>query len=99
MLNNSLTRYSGLLSVPAAVAVAVITAAVPLGAHAQEPLAQAGAHPVETGAAHRSAHHSWIEPDLVLLDAAALDPFADEDLAEDRALEARLAAEDNLELI
>ena len=99
MLNNSLTRYSGLLSVPAAVAVAVITAAVPLGAHAQEPLAQAGAHPVETGADHRSGNRSLIEPDLVLRDPAGLDPFADEDLAEDLAFEARLAAEDNLELV
>jgi hypothetical protein len=94
MLNNSLTRYSGLLSVPAAVAVAVITAAVPLSTHAQEPLARADARPLDTAAARWSAHRSLIEPDLV-----PLDPFADEELADDLALEARLAAEDNLELI
>jgi hypothetical protein len=98
MINDSLNRYAGLLTLPVAMAAVVVSAAVPLGANAQTSLAQTKTHTMHRPSVHGSSGLARIEPEQLWLEAEALDPFADEDLDEGAALEARMAAEDSLEL-
>jgi hypothetical protein len=94
MMNDLLIRYAGLLTLPAAVAAVVISAELPHSPGTSADVRNVyGAAALDVRApAPANRGFAWIEED-------AIDPFADEDLDESAALEARLAAEDNLELV
>lgn len=89
MKTDTLTRYAGLLTLPVAVAAVVATAEAP---RAVRPAARPD---------HRIAPQA---PNLARTDApfdwlwSEADPFAEENISEAVALEARHAAEDNRDL-
>ncbi|MDF8332647.1 hypothetical protein [Novosphingobium cyanobacteriorum] len=89
MKTDTLTRYAGLLTLPVAVAAVVATAEAPRNLR---PAARPDHRiaPQALNHAHADAPLDWLWSEI--------DPFADEDVGDAAALEARHAAEDNRDL-